>query len=130
MRRHIVWTGGALLIVIAGAILMSRAYPSPREQMIPRHLENAGFNPPPAAPSAGQFAATLWSDLWNDSGQVFWQSMVPNQAGVLWLALVVMIVVAFDFARPGFAAVLADLGIAPVPPRDEEAHPLALALHG
>jgi hypothetical protein len=103
IRRHVVWIGCALLVVIAGAILTSRAYPTPREQMITRHLENAHFNPPPPAPSAGQFVSTLWTDLWNEPGQVFWQSMVPNQAGVLWIALLTMIVVAFDFARPGTA---------------------------
>ncbi len=102
-RRLIIAMGCALLVVIAGAILVSRAYPLPPEQMIPRHLENARFNPPPQAPPAGQFASTLWSDLWSDSGATFWQAMVPNQAGVLWIALVVMIIVAFDFARPGNA---------------------------
>ena len=89
--------------MIAGAILVARTYPSPRETMIPRHLENASFNPPPPAPPAGQFVSTLWSDLWSDAGATFWQAMVPNQAGVLWIALVVMLIVAFDFARPGNA---------------------------
>ena len=100
IRRHVIAIGCALLVVIAGAILVGRTYPSPRETMIPRHLENASFNPPPPAPAAGQFVSTLWSDLWSDAGATFWQAMVPNQAGVLWIALVVMIVVAFDFARP------------------------------
>ena len=103
IRRQVVAIGCALLVVIAGAILVGRTYPSPRETMIPRHLENASFNPPPPAPAAGQFVSTLWSDLWNDAGATFWQAMVPNQAGVLWIALTVMIVVAFDFARPSRA---------------------------
>lgn len=100
IRRYLVAIGCGLLVLVAGAILVGRAYPVPREAMIPRHLENAHFNPPPQAPPAGQFVATLWSDLWSDSGEVLWRSMVPNQAGVLWIALLVMVVVAFDFARP------------------------------
>jgi hypothetical protein len=71
--------------------------------MIPRHLENAHFNPPPAAPSPGQFVSRLWADLWSDAGENFWRAMVPNQAGVLWIAIAVMLVVAFDFARPANA---------------------------
>ena len=71
--------------------------------MITRHLENASFNPPPPAPSTGQFVRTLWNDLWSDAGANFWQAMVPNQAGVLWIAIAVMLVVAFDFARPANA---------------------------
>jgi len=102
-RRHVVPLAIALLAVIAAAILIARAYPAPREQMIMRHLENAHFDAPPPAPSAGQFVPTVWRDLWSDSGEAFWRAMVPNQAGVLWIALAVMIVVAFDFARPGNA---------------------------
>lgn len=100
IRRHVVVIGVALLAVIAGAVLVGRAYPVPREPMIPRHLENASFNPPPQAPPAGQFVGTLWSDLWSESGETFWRAMVPNQAGVLWIAVLVMLIVAFDFARP------------------------------
>ena len=84
-RRHVVPLAVALLAVIAAAILIARAYPTPREQMIMRHLENAHFDPPPPAPSAGQFVSTLWRDLWSDSGEAFWRAMVPNQAGVLWI---------------------------------------------
>jgi hypothetical protein len=102
-RRHIVPLAIALLAIIAGAILIARAYPTPREQMITRHLENAHFDPPPTAPPAGQFVSTLWNDLWSESGEGFWRAMVPNQAGVLWIALAVMIVVAVDFARLGNA---------------------------
>ncbi|MBY0494609.1 MAG: hypothetical protein K2Y23_10370 [Cyanobacteria bacterium] len=100
MRRHVIGIGIALLTLIAGAIVIARAYPTPREAMITRHLENAHFNPPPPAPSTGAFVSTLWADLWSDSGEAFWRAMVPNQAGVLWIALAVMLVVAFDYARP------------------------------
>ena len=103
IRRHVVTIAWALLAIVAGAVLISRAYPTPREAMITRHLENASFNPPPPAPSTGQFVRTLWNDLWSDAGANFWQAMVPNQAGVLWIAIAVMLVVAFDYARPANA---------------------------
>ena len=103
IRRHVVILACALLAIVAGAAFVSRAYPVPREAMIPRHLENAHFNPPPVAPSTGQFVSRLWADLWSDAGETFWRAMVPNQAGVLWIAIAVMLVVAFDFARPSNA---------------------------
>ena len=103
IRRHVVIMACALLAIVAGAALISRAYPAPREVMIPRHLENAHFNAPPAAPSTGQFVSRLWADLWSDAGENFWRAMVPNQAGVLWIAIAVMLVVAFDFTRPANA---------------------------
>jgi len=102
-RRYLIVLASTFAALVAGAILLAHTYPVPREAMIPRHLENASFNPPPPAPPAGQFVATLWRDLWADSGEVFWRSMVPNQAGVLWIAVAVMLVVAFDYARPASA---------------------------
>ena len=100
-RRHVIAIGLALLVLIAAAIWTARVYPTPREPMITRHLENAHFDPPPPAPA--HLLATLWSDLWSESGEAFWRAMVPNQAGVLWIALAVVLVVAFDYARPGNA---------------------------
>jgi hypothetical protein len=100
IRRHVVVLALALLALIAGAILVARAHPAPRDEMTMRHLENAHFNPPPPAPPAGQFVGTLWRDLWSDAGENFWRAMVPNQAGVLWIAIAVMLVVAFNFNRP------------------------------
>jgi len=99
-RRHIAGLAIALLILTAGAILAARYSPVPREQMIPRHLENASFPPPPLPPSTGHLVTTLWADLWGPAGETFWPAMVPNQAGVLWIALAVMLIVAFDYARP------------------------------
>src|SRR4030095_7060748 len=100
IRRHVVVIAAALLAIVAGAVLISRAYPVPREAMIPRHLENASFNPPPPAPSTGQFVATLWADLWSEAGEHLWRAMVPNQDGVLWIAVPVMLGGGVCFAQP------------------------------
>ena len=99
-RRHVIGIAVALVVLIIGAMMAAHYSPEPREQMIPRHLENAHFDPPPPAPPAGQFVSTLWKDLWGPAGETFWHAMVPNQAGVLWIALAVMLTVAFDYARP------------------------------
>ena len=99
-RRHVLGLSVALVLLVIGAMLAAHYSPEPREQMIPRHLENAHFDPPPPAPPTGQFVSTLWKDLWGPAGETFWHAMVPNQAGVLWIALAVMLTVAFDYARP------------------------------
>jgi hypothetical protein len=39
----------------------------------------------------------LWNDLRTPPGQAFLRRMVPNQGGALWLALIVVLVVAFDW---------------------------------
>lgn len=98
--RHWTVIGAVCVALVIGAVLAARVSPMPREQMSTRHLENARFEPPPAAPAAGQLVSTLWSDLWGPAGDAFWHAMVPNQAGVLWMALAVVLTVAVDYARP------------------------------
>ena len=99
-RRHIKVSAYALVLLTLGAVMAARFWPVPRDQMIPRLLENTRFAAPPPAPSTSDFVATLWTDLWGPTGEAFWRAMVPNQAGVLWIALAVMLTVAFDYARP------------------------------
>ena len=98
--RHWAAIGAVFVLLVLGAVFSASLSPAPREPMIPRHLENARFDPPPSAPAAGPFVSTLWSDLWGPAGEGFWHAMVPNQAGVLWMALAVMLTVAFDYSRP------------------------------
>lgn len=99
-RRHVIGVAIAIVVLTIGALLAATHSPEPREQMIPRHLQNTSFAPPPPAPSPEQFISTLWHDLWSAPGLGFWHAMVPNQAGVLWIAIAVMMMVAFDYARP------------------------------
>jgi hypothetical protein len=81
----------AALAVIA---VTERTAPEPlREVYTPtyRHV--------PASPPVGATIAHLWRDLHGSSGQAFLRRMVPNEAGVLWLSLLVALMVAFDFDR-------------------------------
>jgi hypothetical protein len=100
IRRHVLILGGVLLVLIAGAIAVGRAYPEAPERLTTRHLENARFAPPPPAPKTAAVIGTLWSDFWGTAGDAVRQALPPNQAGVLWLATAVLLVVGFDFARP------------------------------
>src|SRR5262245_31569707 len=54
---------------------------------------------PDRAP-VGVAASDLRQTLLSPVGQQFLTRVVPNEAGVLWLALVVALAIAFDFAQP------------------------------
>lgn len=99
IRRHVLVFAGCLLAIIAGAIAIGRTYPAPREAMVTRHLENARFSPPPVPPKTAVVVTTLWNDLWGAPGETLWEALLPNQAGVLWLAVAVMLAVGFNFSR-------------------------------
>ncbi len=87
----------ALLVLIIGSV----RFASPdRERMIPRHLENAVFAPPPPQPGAGRFWPAVWSDFLSPVGADFLYELLPTQSGVLWISLIVALMVAFDYARP------------------------------
>ena len=99
-RRDARWFGvlAALLLVVI-AVTVHHASPE-RERMTPRHLENAVFQHPPAWPGVAHSVATIWSDLKGRSGEQFLDAMLPTQAGVLWISLIVALMVGFDYARP------------------------------
>jgi hypothetical protein len=54
---------------------------------------------PPA--SLGETVAQLRQDVASRAGQRFLSRLLPDQGGVLWIAIVVALAVAFDFSRPG-----------------------------
>jgi len=51
----------------------------------------------PPAPALRVTVAQLWHDLQSADGQSLLQRTLPNQAGVLWLSLIVSLLIAFDF---------------------------------
>lgn len=66
--------------------------------LTPRNLQNAVFEPAPTLAPAGRVASQVWTDL-TDPGT--YHSLLPNQGGTLWIALIVALMVAFDFRKPG-----------------------------
>lgn len=90
------------LLLALGIAVIVAAHPDHRghEVLIPRHLQNAVFAPPPPLPTARQAAESLWADLRSPGGSRLLLELVPSQSGVLWIALLVALTVAFDFQRP------------------------------
>jgi len=68
--------------------------------MIPRHLENAVFQPPPAPPGTAAAWSTVWTDFMGRPGTQFLDAALPTQSGVLLISLIVALMVAFNYARP------------------------------
>lgn len=92
---------GVLVGAVLGLIVVSvRLAPPERDRMIPRHLENAVFQPPPASPGTGAVLSTTWADFMGRPGTQFLDTVIPTQSGVLLIAVLVALMVAFDFSRP------------------------------
>jgi hypothetical protein len=98
-RRLVAGFGAAIAATIVVSVVVSSVGSPEREQMNMRHLQNATFAPPPPTPAIGRVIATVWSDFWAPEGEGLRRSTLPTQAGILWIALIVAVMVAFDFAR-------------------------------
>ena len=87
---------GAIALIAIAVI----AQPGNRDhdRLTRRHLETPVFGPPPPAASAAQTVAQVWSDLRQQSitGGSFLQSLLPTEAGTLWIAVIIAMVVGFD----------------------------------
>lgn len=101
-RRHVAVLAGVLLVILAAALVLAKRAPIEHAQMVPVHLQNAHFNPPPPSPPWSDFAARLWADVsaggWLQ--QPLWHGWTPAQNGVLLIALLVMLGVAIDWSKP------------------------------
>jgi hypothetical protein len=87
------------LLCVAGAVVSAQSSPAERERLTPRQLETPTFEPPARVHSASRALAAIRDDLAGEPGARFLAMLVPSQSGVLWIALFVALVVAFDFER-------------------------------
>src|SRR5205807_6732511 len=88
---------GIVLIAATLAALVAVALTevSPPERL--REVYTPTYRHMPSMPPPSVTVARLWHDLRGPSGQAFWRRILPNQAGVLWLSLIVALLIAFDF---------------------------------
>ncbi|MPY86369.1 MAG: hypothetical protein GEU99_00430 [Luteitalea sp.] len=90
----------AILLLVGGALFAQPTVPPERDRLTPRQLESPTFEPLPHVPSGSRALANVWSDLAGPGRAELLRGLLPTQAGVLWMALVVALMVAFDFRRP------------------------------
>ena len=98
-RRLVIGFGAALLALIVIAFAIAARGPFEHERLSIRHLTNASFDPPPPQAALTEVVRTVWNDFFSGDESLR-RSTLPTQAGVLWIALIVALTVAFDFSRP------------------------------
>jgi hypothetical protein len=86
-----------LVCLLAGATVACG--PNERETLNQRQLETPRFEPPPPGPGTAGTIDQIKRDFDGPAGESFLLRLVPSQGATLWLALIVMLVVAFDFSR-------------------------------
>ena len=93
----------AILAAIVIAAVGLRTGPSKlwQEREVLRQVYTPKFEPIPEMLSAKDLVLGLRDNLRSDRGQSFLRSWVPNQGGALWLSLLVMLAIGFNFKRPG-----------------------------
>lgn len=100
--RRDTWILGAVGCAVLLLMIVSiRREPPQREEMIPRHLENAVFEPPPPAQGLPAVLSAMWTDFMAQPTTPLLRAGVPTQSGVLLISLLVALIVAFNYARPG-----------------------------
>jgi hypothetical protein len=72
-----------------------------QEREILRQVYTPKFDPIPEMLPITDLITGLREHLRSDRGQAFLRGWLPNQGGALWLALIVMLAVAFNFKQPG-----------------------------
>ena len=98
-RGLLVAFGAALVALFVIAFAVAARGPYEHERMTVRHLTNASFDPPPPQPGLTDVARAVWNDFFGPD-EFQRRSTLPTQSGVLWIALIVALMVAFDFNRP------------------------------
>jgi hypothetical protein len=99
-HRRLAATASALLLILAlGTSVLAQPDAPERDQLTHRHLSTPTFEPPARVFSGSRALSNIWSDLAGPAGGHFVRALLPTQAGVLWISLIVALMVAFDFGR-------------------------------
>lgn len=88
------------MLAIVSIVVVIAAQPGNRshDRLTARQLETPTFSAPPPRASVGQTLSQVWSDLQKQSvtGGTFFKSVLPTEAGALWISVIVAIVVGLD----------------------------------
>lgn len=98
MTRRIVLFATTALVCIAALGFWSGHGPPDRRLL--REVYSPTFGQVPPEASIGAVIAEVRKDLASAAGHGFLSRLLPDQAGVLWIAFAVVLAVAFDFGRP------------------------------
>src|SRR5262245_2725446 len=88
----------AVLACIAAVCVWAGRGPRHRELL--REVYSPKFEAVPPTASLAETIAELRWDLSTHAGQSFFARLLPDQGGVLWISILVMLAVAVEFSRP------------------------------
>lgn len=98
MTRRMV--SASLIVLVCIAALGFWSGRGPQDRQLLREVYSPTFGQVPPEAAIGAVIAEVRNDLVSAAGQRFLSRLLPDQAGVLWIAFLVALVVAFDFGRP------------------------------
>ncbi len=102
MRTWRIVRGSVLIVSVLLVIVVVVAQPGSRahDLLTARHLETPTFSHPPATLSAGETLSRIWHDVKEQSntGGRFLKSLIPTEAGAIWLSIIIAIVVGVDLS--------------------------------
>lgn len=87
------------LVLAAMLGLAVTGAPPPRETLT--EIYTPSFSPVPPLPSAAEAATALWSRLRSPEGRAFAAHWLPDQAGALWISLLLVLLLAGPDRREG-----------------------------
>ena len=99
-------------LVAAGAA--TACAPNERETLTARQLETPRFTPPPPGPGAAASIGQIADDFQGPAGTALLLRLVPSQGATLWISVIVLFVVAFDFSRLSHPRNLELLALLPI----------------
>jgi hypothetical protein len=95
-RKALVLSGVVLLSIAALAVWSGQV---PREREVLREVYSPTFGTVPQEASIATTIDELRKELGSAANQGFLERLVPDQAGVLWITVLVALAVGFDFSR-------------------------------
>ena len=90
---------GILCVVGVATAAGSACAPNERETLNARQLETPRFTPPPPGPGTAATIDQIAGDFAGPEGTALLLRLVPSQGATLWISVIVLLVVAFDFNR-------------------------------
>jgi hypothetical protein len=105
---------GILCVLILAAAAGSGCAPRERETLTARELETPRFTPPPPGPETTATLDQIAADFAGPEGAAMLFRLVPSQGATLWISVIVLLVVAFDFSRPSHPRNIELLALLPI----------------
>jgi hypothetical protein len=97
MTRRVALVAALVLAGLVAIRVWSGARPHDRELL--REVYSPTFVDVPAEAPLGTTVAALGGDLASPAGEDFLNRLLPDQAGVLWISCLIVLIVAFDWSR-------------------------------